>query len=201
MQGHLSEARRISDAYIGDLRERGQLLGVYTHMLTRAEVEQACGEATGAEQSLRVGWDGLGVLGERGIRSTTGACLGELLARRGSLAEAASVLDEAMEISTPDDWVTVSQVILGRAFIASMSGDHGRAVALAGEAAAIAEEHEYLTIRVRLRLGQGEILLAAGSFEEARGALERVRDLSTRKGSTVLVARANELLARIDVPQ
>ena len=201
MQGNLSEARRISDEHMNDLRERGQMLGVYTHMLTRAEIEQACGELARAEQTLREGWDGLGALGERGIRSTIGACLGELLARRASLTEAASVLDEAMGISTPDDWVTVSQVIIGRAFIASMRGDHGPASTLAGEAAAIVEEHEYLTIQVRIGLGQGEILLAAGRSDEARTALERVRDLSTRKGSTVLVARANELLERIKAPR
>ena len=40
------------------------------------------------------------------------------------------MLDEAMAISTPDDWVTVAQVPIGRAFVALGRGDHDRACAL-----------------------------------------------------------------------
>ena len=73
---------------------------------------------------MREGWDGLGELGERGIRSTVGGYLGEMLARLGELEEAEAILDEAMSMSTPDDWVTVAQVMIGRAFVASGRGDH-----------------------------------------------------------------------------
>ena len=82
--------------------------------------------ATTTELSRSSGRAGiaLGELGEHGVRSTIGGCLGEVLARCGKLDEAESVLDEAIGMSTPDDWVTVSQVDVGRAFVASARGEH-----------------------------------------------------------------------------
>ena len=79
----------------------------------RGSIEIAVGEYELAEEILRTGWDGLGEVGERGMRSTVGGYLGEVLARLGRLDEAEALLDEALGISTLDDWVTVSQVRIG----------------------------------------------------------------------------------------
>jgi class 3 adenylate cyclase/tetratricopeptide (TPR) repeat protein len=198
MQGRFDEARRLSDEFVRDEQEHGRSMGVLTHALTRANLELVAGDAVRAEETLREGWDGLGRMGERGIRSTVGAWLGELLARGGKLDDAEALLDEAMGISTPDDWVTVSQVTIGRAFVAAGRGEHERACELAAEATGLADSHEYLTIQGEIRLSQGEVLLAVGRLDEARTALERAREVAERKGSTVLVGRANELLRSLD---
>jgi ATP/maltotriose-dependent transcriptional regulator MalT len=89
----------------------------------------------------------------------------------------------------------VSQVLIARAFVASARGEHERADELAAEAVELADAHEYVTIQQRIRFRQGELLLVAGRREEARAALERTREVAARKGSTVIVERADALLS------
>jgi tetratricopeptide (TPR) repeat protein len=195
MEGRFDEGRQISDEFVAKERERGRLLGTYTHCLTRATLELWSGSPAAAEQKLREGWDELGRVGEQGIRSTVGGWLGELLARRGELDEAETILDEAIAISTPDDLVTVAGVMMGRAFVALGRGDDDRARELAAEAVAIVDSQEYLTLQQEARLARAELLLEAGDPDEAREGLLAAREVAERKGSIVVVARVDELLA------
>ena len=113
---------------------------MFTHRLARGYIEHVAGEDERAVEALREGWDGLGALGERGIRSTIGGVLGEMLARLGRLDEAEAILDDAIALSTPDDWVTVEAVMMGRAFVASGRGDHDLACELAREAMELVDD-------------------------------------------------------------
>jgi class 3 adenylate cyclase/tetratricopeptide (TPR) repeat protein len=197
MQGHFEEARRLYEEGVREQLEHGQLLNsLFQRLWYGHQCEAlAAGDLHRAEEVLREGWDRLGELGERGIRSTMGGCLGEVLARQGRLDEAEKVLDEAISISTLDDWVTVSSVDIGRAFVASGRGDHDRAFELAAGAVELVDAREYLTMQQEIRLCCAEILFAGGRFDQARAELARARDVAERKGSTVLVARADALLA------
>jgi class 3 adenylate cyclase/tetratricopeptide (TPR) repeat protein len=195
MEGRFDEGRQISDEFVTTERERGRMLGIYTHCLTRATLELWSGSPSEAERALQDGWDELGRVGEKGIRSTVGGWLGELLARRGELEQAEAILDEAIGLSTLDDYVTVAQVAMGRAFLELGRGDHARARELAAEAVALANSQEYLTLQQEYRLDQAEILLQAGTPEEARSALLAALEVAERKGSIVVVARVDELLA------
>ena len=198
LQGRIEEARQIFDRYMRDETERGRIMSALITSGARGGVEMTVGEFERAEEILRAGWDGLGEVGERGMRSTVGGYLGEVIARLGRLDEADAVLDEALSISTLDDWVTVSQVQIARAFVASGRDEHERACSLAREAVEIVDAHEYLTIQQEIRLRNGEILVAAGRDGDARSALAHAREVAARKGSTVLVAHADELLAELD---
>jgi tetratricopeptide (TPR) repeat protein len=150
-----------------------------------------------AEAILREGWEGLGELGEHGYRSTIGGCLAEMVARQGRLDEAEALLDEAIALSSLDDWVTVAQVDKGRAFVASGLGDHDLARDLARKAVDLIDAREYLTLQQEIRVSHGEILIAAGCLDEARAEILRGREVAERKGSTVVVAKADELLASL----
>jgi class 3 adenylate cyclase/tetratricopeptide (TPR) repeat protein len=198
MQGRIDEARRLSDDYRRSEREQGRLLSVYLSVIWRSLLEIVAGELDRAIEVLREGWDGLGELGERGIRSTVGGYLGEALARRSDLDDAEAVLDEAISLSTPDDWVTVAQVQIGRAFVASGRGEYEQACALGREAVELADSREYLTMQQEARLAYGEILAAAGRFAEARAAYARAREVAERKGSTLLVERVDRLVGELD---
>ncbi len=195
MQGRFDEARRLWDAFLQEQRERGRLIfaaGV-SHQYGVAEL--LAGEYERAEQLLRRSWDELGELGERGYRSTGGGLLGGTLARLGRLDEADAILDEAMSISTPDDWVTVAQVTSSRALVASARGEHDRACALAREAVELVDRHEYLSLQVHMRLEASDVLLAAGRGEEAQRVLGELIELAERKGSTAYVMLAEARLS------
>jgi tetratricopeptide (TPR) repeat protein len=192
--GRFDEARRLFDQFARDERERGRMMTALFVGLWRSDVEFLAGDYGTAAGALRESWDGLGELGEKGVRSTIGGVLGAALARDGRLAEAEAVLDEAIAMGTLDDWATVSEVGIGRAFLASGRGEHDRACDLAREAVEILDAHEYLTLQQAGRLAYGEILLAAGRLDEARAELLRAREVGARKGSTALVAKVDELL-------
>ncbi|MGH3003765.1 MAG: AAA family ATPase [Gaiellaceae bacterium] len=195
LQGRIAEARRIYDEYVEDLRARGQIVSAISLVMGIAWFEFLAGDVRDAETLLRQAWSDLGKLGERGFRSTIGALLADVLARQGKLDDAAAVVDEAEEISTPDDFVTMGQAASARAWICIGRGDHARAVELARRATEIADTSEFVSLRTDSWLEYGEVLLAAGRREEAKAALARARDLASRKGATLQVGRIDALLA------
>lgn len=85
--------------------------------------------------------------------------------------------------------------MMGRAFVALGRGDHTCARALAAEAVAITDGQEQLTLQQEARLSRAELLLQAGAPGEARVALLAAREVAERKGSIVVVAKVDGLLA------
>jgi tetratricopeptide (TPR) repeat protein len=195
MQGRVEEARALRDEQTQRLRERGQLVWAYGLGMGAGYLELISGNAGAAERILREAWNGLGGLGERGFRSTIGGFLGRTLGYLGRFDEATAILDEAVAISTPDDWLTASEVAAGRAVVASRQGDHAAASAYARRAVELVDQTEYLTSQQDLRLLEGEVLLAAGRLDDARRACEGARAAAERKGSTILLERIDALLA------
>jgi class 3 adenylate cyclase/tetratricopeptide (TPR) repeat protein len=198
MQGRFDDAHRCYEEGLQELLDHGQLLNA---MVTRLWYGMEClfwaGDLPRAEEILREGWEGLGELGEHGYRSTIGGCLGEMVARQGRLDEAEALLDESVALSSLDDWVTVGQVDMGRAFVASGRGDHELALELARKAVELIDSRDYLTLQQGIRLCHAEILLAAGRPDEARTEILRGREVAERKGSTAVIAKADELLASL----
>jgi tetratricopeptide (TPR) repeat protein len=194
LQGRMDEARRISADYVEDLRARGQIVTALTNAQGMAWFESLAGDVAAAEAMLREAWLGLGEVGERGFRSTTGGLFADVLARQGKLDEAAAVVDEALAISTPDDFVTVEAAEAARAWICLGRGEHDRAVEHARRATEIADSHEYVSVKMDAWLELGEILLATGRREEAESALAHAREIAARKGSTLHVDRNDALL-------
>jgi tetratricopeptide (TPR) repeat protein len=196
MQGQFDRAHRLYEKDVEEQLERGQLLNALVHRLWYGmECLFWAGDLPRAEEVLREAWDGLGELGEHGYRSTIGGGLAEVIARQGRIDEAEALLEESIALSSLDDWVTVAQVDMGRAFVASGRGDHSLAVELARRATELVDSRDYITLQQGTRLSHAEILLAAGRAGEARAEILRAREVAERKGSTAVVARADELLA------
>ncbi|HET7138193.1 MAG TPA: adenylate/guanylate cyclase domain-containing protein [Gaiellaceae bacterium] len=197
MRGDFDEMRRRHEAWYETQLERGRLIDAYGQGSTAGRYEYLGGDIDRGIEILRRAWAGLGAMGERGLRSTVGGELGELLARNGALDEAEEVLDEAGEMGTPDDWVTVSQVAVGRALVASRRGRHDLAVELAREAAEIADSHDYFSQQQVTWLAYGEVLAAAGNDAEAREALGHAREIAERKVAPTVVRHVDGLLAAL----
>ncbi|HZP73007.1 MAG TPA: adenylate/guanylate cyclase domain-containing protein [Gaiellaceae bacterium] len=197
LQGRMDEARQLHKEFIEDLRARGQRINALTHAMGLGWWEFQVGDPDAAEALLRESWIELGELGERGFRSTLGAILADVLARRGKLDEAAAVVDEAEAISTPDDFVTTAQASLARAWICLGRGDHEAAVEHARHATEIAGEHEYVTVKLDTWMEYGEVLLATGHRVDGEAALVHCAELAERKGSVVHSGRVADLLGNV----
>jgi tetratricopeptide (TPR) repeat protein len=197
-QGRLDEARVLYEQHIATLQERGQSFRVLSSRQAFGFAELVGREFERAETELRPSWDGLGLLGERGYRSTVGALLAETLAEQGRLTEAASILDEAEEIAGEDDWLTAAHARWSRALVASKSGEHDVAVVLAREAAEIGDAHEYFPTRAHYWCGLARVLVAAGQDGEAHEALIETQRLTQIKGTAVYAQRVRELLDELD---
>ena len=199
-QGRLEESRRLFAQSARESTERGALLNALAQSMNSGWVEMVAGELERALELLGETWSELGELGELGNRSTVGAIYADALARAGRLDEADEVLREVDAIASPDDFLTVVQATSARAMLASGRGDHERAVALAREAAALADMQQYLVQRHDAWMELGEVLLAAGRTDEAREALARSRDLAAQKGTTAVVDRVDALLRAAATP-
>ena len=195
LMGRLDESRTMRDEYVAELRARGRVVHALGMMLGTAWFEFLAGEADRAVEMLREAWVGLGELGERGYRSSIGATLADLLARRGDLDEAKATVEEAVAISTPDDWVTICQAEFARAWICLGRGDAARAVEHAAKGAEIAFAHEYTSMQMDSGMAHGEILLAAGRRAEAETAFARAREIAELKESRLHLARIERIVS------
>jgi tetratricopeptide (TPR) repeat protein len=196
-QGRFEEARAYTEDFRRHLEERGDTFGIITAGMGAAERELVARDCHRAEEAARATWEGLGAIGERGFRSTVGGHLAQALVGLGRIEDAVAILDESEALGSEDDWVTVALVRYGRALIASASGEHDSAVALARGAVSVADERETLNFRAQLWLGLGRILLAADRRDEAREAIVEALRLAELKGSTVFVDEARALLAEL----
>jgi class 3 adenylate cyclase/tetratricopeptide (TPR) repeat protein len=192
-QGRFDEARALHEEHRANLAERGLSFLLLASGQGRAVCELLASDFERAEAVVRVAWDGLGLLGERGYRPTAGGILGEALAEQGRLDEATAVLDESEAIGGGDDWITHAQCTWARALIALHGGDLEQAVTYARRATEIADAREYIPTRTHYWWGLSRVLVAAGQDAEAHDALAETQRLSELKGSLVYPQRVREL--------
>jgi class 3 adenylate cyclase/tetratricopeptide (TPR) repeat protein len=199
-QGRFDEARAANREVRRNLLEQGARVRALANAIGSGWFELLAGEEEEALALLREAWLGLGELGEKGYRSTIGALLADVLSRSGNADDAEAVLREVDAIASPADFFTVATADGARAMAASCRGDHDRAIEFAREAVAVADAHEYLTLRHDAWMELGEVLLAADRHEEARDALLHSRELAAQKGTTAVVDRVDALLRTAATP-
>jgi class 3 adenylate cyclase/tetratricopeptide (TPR) repeat protein len=197
-QGRFDEARGLYREHHEYLEERGQSFSLLSSRQHLAVCELLAGDFERAEEHGRLAWDGLGLLGERGYRSTTGGILAEALAELGRLDEAAAIIDESEEIAGEDDWLTTAQCTWARALVALHSGDDDRAIKLACRATEVADTRDYINTRTHYWWGLARVLVAAGRDVEAREAMAETQRLAALKGSVVYEGRIRDLAGQLD---
>ena len=199
-QGRFDEARQLFAEQAASAIERGMVFEHLTHAQHRGVLELLAGDYEAAETILRITWDGLGERGEQGFRSTIGTILAKVLVRRGRIDEAVAVAEESERIGSSDDWMTVAGAEHVRAMVASVRGDHPRAIELGRSSVDRARRTEDVISPMDLWLGYAELLAAAGRDTEAREALAETLRLAALKGSTVYEDRAKALLDTLQEP-
>jgi tetratricopeptide (TPR) repeat protein len=197
-QGRFEEARDFYRQHHEHLEERGQSFALLSSKQHAGVCELLAGDFERSEEHSRTTWDGLGALGERGYRSTTGGILAEALAEQGRIDEAVAILDEAERIGGEDDWLTTAQCTWARALVALHAADHEQAVTLARRATEVADSREYINTRTHYWWGLARVLVAAGRDGEAREAIAETQRLVELKGSVVYANRIRALAGELD---
>jgi len=160
-----------------------------------AEVELHGGDPVLAEEMLREGNAVFEAAGEKGVRSTILAYLGEALYQQGRYEEAERVVAESEAISSPEDAADLLLLAALKARLSARRRDHVRAERAALEALAMAADSKLSFVLEDALMGLAEVLLLAGRAEEARKPTLQALELCESRGLVPSAERARRFLA------
>jgi hypothetical protein len=143
------------------------------------------GDPATAETHLRLQYDSLDRMGERGILATTAALLARAIAAQGPSRydEATHLLTISRQAGAGED---LSAQIIGQGLAARILADcghHAEAHKLADSAVRLAAQTDLLSQHADALLDLAHVLAAADRTAEARAAASQALDLHQRKGN------------------
>ena len=138
-----------------------------------------------AEMHLRLGYESLNQMGEKGFLSTIAALLARAIVAQGEdrYAEASHLIEISLDAAAGED---LSAQIIGQglsARILAASGRHAEAVALASSAVAMAAQTDLLSQHADALLDLAHALATSGRVADAHTAATQAFDLYQRKGN------------------
>jgi class 3 adenylate cyclase/predicted ATPase len=160
-----------------------------------AHVELHGGDPVLAEELLREGNAVFEATGEKAVRSTILASLGEALYQQGRYEEAERVAAESEAISSPEDALNLLLLVTLKARLFARRRDYVRAEQAAREALAMSADSKFGFALEDALMGLAEILLLAGRGEEARRPTQQALELYERRGLVPSAERARRFLA------
>jgi tetratricopeptide (TPR) repeat protein len=189
-----AEARRVfADAH-SRLEALGLRLHAAAHPTAVAHMEWAAGDIEAMEYNARDSWVRLGELGEAGYRATAGVMLAEALVRLGHTREAETILSEAEQLASPDDYATAHAALAVRALLAASAGSHEEAIDLAEQSLSVVNRTDATEHQIAAQIRAAEVFVAAGRNNEAGALIAQATERANRKGNTALAARARRVL-------
>jgi tetratricopeptide (TPR) repeat protein len=194
MNGDFGAARARCDRAAALLEELGQTLKLAVVRQVSGWVELLAGDAEAAERELRLGFDKLEEIGEKGYLSTTAALLAEATyaqARYDAADEFASV---ASESAAQDDVVTHTLWRATRGKICARRGDQGAADRLLREALELSRQTDDLNLQADKLLDLSEALSVGGRTGEITPLLTDALALYEAKGNVVAADRVRDAL-------
>ena len=167
------------------------LLGTLGPTMTAALIEPAAfiamlvGDSATAETHLRLQYDSLDRMGERGVLATTAALLARAVAAQGPgrYDEATHLIAISRQAGAGED---LSAQIIGQGLAARILADRGHhteAHELADSAVQLAAQTDLLSEHADALLDLAHVLAAAGHTTEAHAAASQALDLYQRKGN------------------
>jgi tetratricopeptide (TPR) repeat protein len=158
-------------------------------------VETLAGDHGAAEREIRVAYEALEQMGEKGLLSTQAARLGQSLYAQQRYVEAEDYAKISEQAGASDDIVTQMLWRQVRAKTLARHGDAADAEELAREAVALAEPTDALDTRADGLTDLAEVLRLVGRTGDRKGVLESAVRLYEQKGDIVSAARARDALA------
>jgi DNA-binding SARP family transcriptional activator len=150
-----------------------------------AVVAMLAGDPMTAEMHLRLDYESLSQMGDKGTLGTTAALLARAIAAQGEkrYAEAAELIAISQEVAADED-VSAQIICQGlSARILAVGGRHAEAIELASSAVALAAQTDQLSPRADALLDLAQVLAVSGRASEARAAGTQALDLYQRKGN------------------
>jgi DNA-binding SARP family transcriptional activator len=150
-----------------------------------AFIAMLAGDPATAERHLRLEYEALDRMGEKGFLATTAAKLAKAIAAQGQSRydEATRLIAISREAGAGED---LSAQIIGQGLAGRILADRGRyaeAEDLACSAAALAAQTDLLSERADALLDLARVLAAVGRVREAYAAATQAHDLYQRKGN------------------
>ena len=158
-------------------------------------VETLAGDPKAAEREIRVAYEALEQMGEKGLLSTQAARLGQSLYAQQRYVEAENYAKISEQAGASDDIVTQMLWRQVRAKTLARRGHVEDAEDLARDAVALAEPTDALDMRADGLVDLAEVLRLIGRTDETTGVLEGAVRLYEQKGDVVSAARARSVLA------
>jgi DNA-binding SARP family transcriptional activator len=150
-----------------------------------ALIAMLAGDPATAEMHLRLEYDSLNQMGERGILATTAALLAKAIAAQGErrYGEVTKLIAISQEIAAGED-LSAQIICQGlSARILAHRGRHAKALELASSAATLAAQTDLLSPRADALLDLTQALAASGRISEAHAVATQALDLYQRKGN------------------
>ncbi len=197
MCGRFDEARRLLGQGRSLFEELGLNVWVAGMSLLSADVELLAGDAEAAERDLRVAYEALERMGERGLLSAVAAQLGRALCAQERYNEAERFAQVSQELAQSDDVAAQMLWRTTRAKVLARRQHPEEAESLARQAREITEKTDALNSQGLSLTTLAEVLLLAGREKEAAPLLGRALKLFERKGNVVAATSARETLANL----
>ncbi len=198
MQGREEEARAAKTEAARLWEELGNPDDSITMNQLLGETEWRLGRLDLAEASFRESIAALDALGETGFNSTTHGSLAVLLCEQDRFDDAAPVAERCRELTSGDDFASLTLWHQATARIASHRGEHEAAIELADAAIGFVDDTDYLCYKGDAHVTRAIVLANAGRIDEARADLERALAFFEAKGVVPTIARTRERLAELD---
>jgi tetratricopeptide (TPR) repeat protein len=188
MTGDFETARRLIREGNEILGELGRMQSAVSHH--EALVEMLGGRPETAERRLRLGYEKLERMGERGLLATTAAMLAQALYAQGRYDEAGSQCGVSEASAPQEDFVTHVMWRGVRAKLLARAGHFDAATALARDALGLIERTDLLTHHGDALLDLAEVLRLGERRGDADDPAREALALYKRKGNLVSAERA-----------
>jgi class 3 adenylate cyclase/tetratricopeptide (TPR) repeat protein len=193
MAGRWDESRSHAEAGWARLEDLGQRMTSASSRMAVAQGHLAAGRSGVVERDMRLAYEVLEPMGEKGYLSTIAAILALALCQQGRYDEAEPYARAAEELGAPDDLTTQTLRRAALAEVLATRGEIEQAETLTTEALALLEETDFASDRVLVLISQALVLKAAGKSEKAQAALAEAVRLCEQKELVAALPRLEQL--------